>query len=96
MCVCLQILGKEKSFLSRSVALGTNLHSALEINRSNSQPLAGSGEVTDITETAVPVMQNLQHDASELDGSDTSRLAVLTGVTRLLEMHKAKMKKMCY
>lgn len=76
-CVRVQWLGKEKSFLSRSVALVTDLLSALQINTSNSQPSAGSeGEVTDITETAVPIMRNLRRDASEPDGgpgSDVSR-----------------------
>lgn len=99
MCKCVQILGKEKSFLSRSIALVTDLLSAFQINSSNSHPSAGSGgEVTDITETAVPVMRNLRCDASESDdgpGSDVNRLAVLTGITLLLKEHKTIKKKMC-
>lgn len=44
----------------------SDLLSALQINTGNSQPSAvGRGEVTDITETGVSVMRNLQHRASE-------------------------------
>lgn len=84
VCVmCVKRLGEEKSFLSRSVAPKTDLLSALQINTSNSQPSAGSGgEVTDITEMAVPVMRNLQCDASELDSGTWLRCQLLSRFDR--------------
>lgn len=45
--------------------LVSDLLSALQINTYNTQPLAaGRKEVTDITETGVCVMQNIQYNAS--------------------------------